>query len=84
MATEEVKNRSKLSLENCLPSMSPQWLKSLLLGNPEKLVLPFSKGLKQKINNNPQKYLRLLMVTTLYMFSDTFTLKNVMNLTKGV
>jgi len=75
MATEEVKNRSKLSLENCLPSMSPQWLKSLLLDNPEKLVLPLSKGLKQKINNNPQKYLRLLMVTTLYMFSHKFTVK---------
>ena len=60
MASEEVDERNKPSLENCLPSMSPQWLKSLLLHTPEKLAL--SKALKQKISNNSQQYLGLLMV----------------------
>ena len=62
MASKEVEERSQLSLKNCLPSMSPQWLKSLLLDTPEKLVLPLSTELKQKIGKNPQKYLCLLMV----------------------
>jgi len=60
MASQEVEKRSKLSLENCLPFMTPQWLTSLLVDAPK--VLRLSEKLKQKIRNDPQKYLRLLRV----------------------
>ena len=60
MASQEVEKRSKLSWENCLPSMTPQWLTSLLLDAPKALGL--SEKLKQKISNDPQKYLQLVRV----------------------
>jgi len=62
-ASEEVEKRSRLSLENCLPAMSPQWLRSLLLETKQELVL--SEDLKQKIDKDPHKCLCLLKEHTI-------------------
>lgn len=60
MASQEVEKRNKPCWENCLSSMTPQWLRSLLIDAPKALV--FSEELKQKISNDPQKCLKLIKV----------------------
>ena len=68
MASQEVEKRNKPCWENCLPSMTPQWLTSLLVDAPK--TLEFSEELKQKIRNDPQKYLRLLKVCKCVLYNS--------------
>ena len=63
--------RSKLTLQNCLCSITPEWLKSILLEAPREHIgkLNIPQELKSKLQRDPKRILDLLKVILLILDS---------------